>query len=459
MNDIPAWTQDAPPADEGSYGGGGAPRSGGNQPQRGGGYRRREAMAPADAARLASEFNVWLEDRDVQAELKQALPDHIDLGTFIATAKQAVMTKPDLLKEELRASLLRSVARAAAIGLLPDGKQGALVARYDTEAGGYAVTFQPMVGGIIKLGRETGAIKSIRAEIAFRGEHFRVVAGDEDRYEHLPDLEIVDEAYAALNKGVDNHGNPLADADQFMQRVYASYAIITGTDGTVTKRYMTRQRIISLRQSSKASKGPWNSRFIDEMIRKGVILFTAKWINLDVTSAPARRFMDALMTDQEINFDAIAAPEAQHAAAGPARLAPPNKLDGLEMAMDFGRTREKVPVDEPADDAHEHEMEADKSDADVPPASDKTADLPADGVPAPSAGDPMLQTSTKKADVPLPVRVERAVTAIDAMGGPEIRKLTASANYRAFIKDLTDASMFDEMGRISRAVSNAMGRD
>lgn len=433
-NAPPADWDNVPPPD-GSDGGAPARVGGGAQVQRGG-YQRREAMPAAQVAQLAAEFHQWLDSKDTLAALKQALPDHIDLDVFVATAKQAVMTKPDLLKEELRPSLLRSVARAAAVGLLPDGKQGALVARYDTDAGGYAIAFQPMVGGIIKLGRETGAIKSIRAHLVFRGEHFRIVAGDEDKIEHIPDPDIIDEAYAVLNKGLDNRGNAQSDADGFMLRVYAAYCVITGSDGTVTKRFMTRQRIISLRQASRASRGPWNSRWLDEMILKGVILFTSKWINLDVASAPARRFMDALTADQDASFVALPAPEEP--AAGPALLAPPDKLAGLEMTLAPKAEREPVPVAEP---------EAPTSQASAaphgtpPPDEALPPDLPADQAAA------------------LRERVKAAVTGFETASWEAVQRTTGSERYRFMVRDLTANGMFGEIKRLGDAVADAKQRE
>lgn len=334
MSDGPPNWDDIPPADYGQPSGGGGGNRGGKKP-------RPPAMTAQEMATASGDFYAWLGTAATQAQLKVVLPDHVDLPLFIATAKTAVLTKPQLLRENMRPSLLVAIMKAASQGLLPDGKQGALVPRYDNEAGGYIVAWQPMVQGIIKLGRETGAIKSIRAMIVFRGENFHVLGGEEDRIQHEIDIDIVDEAYAALNGGRDNHGNPIARPAEFFARVRAAYCFITGVDGTVTRRYMPHQRLVSLWESSKAANGPWNSRWIDEMILKGVILYTAKWINLDSESAPAKRFNAALMTDMEIDFDRqgqLTAPVAQPQAALPA---PGDKLSTLEDAI-MGRVTNKT---------------------------------------------------------------------------------------------------------------------
>ena len=353
----PAWMDDAPPVDPDAYGsGGGAPRADGAK--KGGGRGGPPAMTPEQAAAAVAGFYEWLTARETHNQLRTVLPDHVDLEIFLTTAKTAVLNKPELARDNLRPSLLMAVMKAASQGLLPDGKQGALVPRYNSEKKCQEVAWQPMVWGIVKLGRETGAIQSIRAVIVFHGETFRVIQGDEDRIEHEVDIDIADEAYEALRGGADQWGNPKSKPDEFFARVRAAYCVITGTDGLVTKRWMTRGRLSSLREASKASSGPWASRWIDEMICKGMVLFTTKWLNLDPASATAQRFRAALMTDLEVDFDregrvaAIGQDEKPTQAALPA---PDTKLDALEQQIFGGltdamlATKETVPV-EPGDE-------------------------------------------------------------------------------------------------------------
>ncbi len=268
-----------------------------------GGRGRRQRMTTEQVEAAGAEFFAWLTAHERIAELRKILPATVKPEQFVDSAKVAVLKKPSLLEASLRPSLLLAVKDAAMDGLLPDGKEGALVTRWDSESSGMAVVWQPMVWGVTKLGRETGAIASIRAAIVYRGENFHIVSGDDDRIVHEVDIDIEDAAYAALNGGKDDRGNALANVDAFLAHVHAAYCIITGVDGRVTRRHMTRQRIISLRDASKAARGPWNSRFADEMILKGVILFTTKWINLDVATAEGRRFQTALLRDLRIDFD------------------------------------------------------------------------------------------------------------------------------------------------------------
>lgn len=337
MSDTPPDWGDVPPGEYGGQGGGGG--KGGKRPAA-------PLLTPEQIAIASEDFFGWLANKETAEQLRMLLPDHVDPDVFIATCKTAVIVKPQLLRESLRQSLLVSVMKAAAQGLKPDGKEGALVPRYDSEAKTQLVAWQPMVWGIAKLGRETGAIKSIRAVIVFHGEPFKIVQGEEDRIEHEVDPDIVEEAYTALNGGKDTHGNPVAKPAEFFMRVRAAYCFITGSDGTVTKRWMTRQRLISLWEASKAAYGPWNSRWIDEMILKGVILFTAKWINLDTGTVTAKRFQAALMTDLEVDFDRHGALNAPPERAPQAALAAPaDKLSTMEAAILATKEREKVAVE------------------------------------------------------------------------------------------------------------------
>jgi recombinational DNA repair protein RecT len=339
----PSWVDDAPPPGPSDYGG----NSGNNTRSFSGssGDRRRNAsdLSPEQCLTEAAAFYAWIDSRAAMAELRTVLPDHIDIGVFMAAAKTAVMLKPhQLLRPDLRPSLLTAIARAAAQGLKPDGKEGALVARWDSQTSRHAVVWQPMVWGVTKLGRETGSIANIRAQIVFHGERFEIIQGDEDRLVHVVDPDIVENAYQALNGGLDSRKNPIAKPDAFFAQVRAAYCVITAPDGRVTKRWMMRERIKSLRDASRAESGPWNSRWMDEMILKAVILFTAKWIDLDMNGAAAKRFHAALMDDLEIDFDQQGDVTPRSA---PAALPPPGaKISTLEGLLNAGTTRQPEPA-------------------------------------------------------------------------------------------------------------------
>lgn len=395
MSGPPDWG-DTPDANPNDYGPGVAAKRGG-----GGNYQsnRRPKIDPAEVPALAAEFYAWLHDRDTHAQLKAVLPDHIDLGVFIETAKAAVLNKPELLRDDFRPSLLLAVSQAAGMGLLPNGKQGALLVRWDRESG-ERVVWQVMVWGLVKLGRETGAIKNIRTVIVFRGEHVEVdeVANTIAHRRGPEELMIVEEAYGSMIGGKTDKGQQIYLPDQFLDRITMAYCIITAADGAQIMRWMTGARIKMVRNSSPAKWGPWAGAFMDEMVAKTIMLWTTKLIDLDTTSAPARRFQAALEADMHIDFDRDGAPVPRVAQepgqpAPRALAAPGMKLDILGDAI----SRTKVPVEretreEPFQDAPRGEAET--TGTDTPPAG---AEPPGDK-PRRKIGEVLADLGTKLAD-------------------------------------------------------------
>lgn len=291
------------------------------------GAQELKAKLETEAHHILAHFN----NPSTEAEITRQLPSTTKFNVFRDALKLALLKNVRLAHPNLRGSLYRAINQAAGQGLRPDGKEGALIVRKNkdpaTNQWNEEVCWQPMVWGIVKLGRQTGAIRSIRANIVFHNEPFRLIQGDEDRIEHEIIPDISENAYADLADGIDNHGNPLANPDRFFRHVRGAYCVIVPVEGDPIKRYMTRARLISLKQSAKAQYGPWNSRFVDEMILKAVILFTCKWINLDGDTVIAHAFQAALLQDQEIEFDAEPAREA------PRLEAPPHKLDAFEQTF------------------------------------------------------------------------------------------------------------------------------
>lgn len=335
MSDLepPDWFDSAPPP------------SGGEG--EGGGRRRRPQvpkLTPDQISVEAGAFFTWLTAPDRVTEFKILLPEKTAPAVFIDACKTAVTKKPQYLRPDWRPSLMMGVMDAANCGLMPDGKEGAIVPRYDSDAHETRLVFQPMVWGIVKLGRETGAIKSIRAKIVFFGEPFRVLEGETDIIEHEANPDISEAAYTDLYGGLDKvTGNVIAKPDVFMGHVRAAYCFIVGTDGTVTKRWMTRARLVILKNASRAKNGPWNSAWIDEMILKAVILYTTKWINLDVDTASARRFQSALAIDAAADIaddDAIERPDHSE----PLALAAPGPKLDMFAEMFSSSAKEKASV-------------------------------------------------------------------------------------------------------------------
>ena len=193
---------------------------------------------PNPAAEFRADFNKM--DREIGA----ALPPHIPVERFMRVVLTAVNGNSDLLKAD-RKSLFASAMKAAQDGLLPDGRDGALVTY------GNQVQWMPMIGGILKKVRNSGELLSIGAHVAYENDRFTYVLGDEEKIEHEP-------AFA-------NRGKPRL-----------VYAIAKTKDGGIYREVMTVEEVEKVRNVSKAKNaGPW-TQWWDEMAKKTVLRRLAK---------------------------------------------------------------------------------------------------------------------------------------------------------------------------------------
>lgn len=188
-------------------------------------------MNDQPVAQLRSEI------KGMQTQLMSALPQHIPVERFSRVLMTAVQNNPDLLGCG-RQSLWNAVMQAAQDGLLPDGREGAIVP-YKSDA-----TWMPMIGGIRKKARNSGDISTWDVRAAYEKDVFQVELGDDERIVHRPSLG---------DRG----------------KLIAVYSIATLKDGTKSRDYMTVPEIEKIRKKSKAKNGPWNdATFYDEMAKK-----------------------------------------------------------------------------------------------------------------------------------------------------------------------------------------------
>jgi recombination protein RecT len=181
----------------------------------------------------------------------------------------AVQRNPDLLAKADRRSLLLSLQRAAQDGLMPDGREGAIVLF------GNQATWMPMVAGLMKLARNSGEIASISAHVAYKGEKFRVVLGDEERIEHERDLDMAD------------------------GEIVAAYAVATLKNGEKIREVMTRAQIEKVRNVSRAkNNGPW-VQWYDQMAIKSAIRRLSKRLPLSTDRDDDERFQRAAEREDE----------------------------------------------------------------------------------------------------------------------------------------------------------------
>jgi recombination protein RecT len=137
--------------------------------------------------------------------------------------------------------------KAAQDGLLPDGKEAALVPFKGS------VTYMPMLGGILKKVRNSGELASITAHVIYKNDQFRYwVDSDGEHVTHEPLL--------------------------FGERGEAcgAYALAKTKDGAVYIEVLTDKDLRAIENSSRSKEGPWTGPFRDEMKKKSAIRRLAK---------------------------------------------------------------------------------------------------------------------------------------------------------------------------------------
>ena len=232
-------------------------------------------------------------------QFKAALPAHIPVERFVRTTLTAVQTNPDLINADRR-TLFASATRAAQMGLLPDGREGAIVTF------GNKCQFMPMLGGVLKLVRNSGELASIDAQIVYKA----------DKFTYRPGIDLV----------------PAHEPDWFGERgeVVGVYAVAKMKDGSAYVEILSKKQVEQVRNVSRAkASGPWVTWW-DEMARKTAIRRLAKRLPLSTDLDGVLHEDDALFMPPE----PAPTPEEPEQAPSPKR---PSRL-------------QKVAAQAPADD-------------------------------------------------------------------------------------------------------------
>lgn len=202
-------------------------------------------------------------------EFQAALPPQINVEKFVRTTLTAVQMQPDLLNADRR-SLLGACMKSAQDGLMPDGREAALV--IFRSKNGPQVQYMPMIGGVLKKIRNSGELASISAQVAYSADLFEYELGDEEKITHKPFL------------GGDR-GEPIA-----------VYAVAKTKDGAIYREVMSVSDVEKVRAASRAGKfGPW-ADWWDEMAKKTVIRRMAKRL-------PSSADIDQMMDNDNEQYD------------------------------------------------------------------------------------------------------------------------------------------------------------
>lgn len=195
------------------------------------------------------KLNSEMEQRTTQ--FQAALPAHIPVERFKRVLLTAVQNNAALATADRR-TFFNSAMKAAQDGLLPDGREGAMVI-YKTkmkegnrEFWVEAVQWMPMIAGIRKKVRNSGEIATWEAKAVYEKDTFDYVEGFEPNLIHKPHID----------------GDP--------GPVRAAYSIAKLKSGEISFEVMSKFQIDRIRAMSKAKdSGPWRDHYA-EMCRKTV---------------------------------------------------------------------------------------------------------------------------------------------------------------------------------------------
>lgn len=218
--------------------------------------------------------------QDPSRNLPQLLSDSgIDPPRFLAVARRAISNNPDLLACS-PASLLKAFINCATDGLLPDGRQAAIVI-YNKKGGGKEAQYQSMYQGLLDVAYRSGNFTSIEAHVVYEGDHFDYAKGDHPFIDHKP---------ASRPKG---HSKPITHA----------YAIARTTNGGIFREVFEPDDIRKVNAVSRATNGPGKD-WPEEMARKGPLRRMWKFLPKNDAMARIAEHRDAI-PDDLIDMEAL----------------------------------------------------------------------------------------------------------------------------------------------------------
>lgn len=182
----------------------------------------------------------------MEPEFKRILPAHVSAEKFVRVVITAIMNNPSLLEGDRR-GLYKACSDAASDGLIPDGREGAIVP-YKGKA-----RWMPMVAGIAKKVRNSGEIGDLDAQVVCENDEY--------------------------DSWIDEKGRHFkwrkARGERGAETLTFAYAI--GRDGTFYFEEVSAEDMKSIEASSPSSSGPWKGPFKNEMKRKSAIRRLAKY--------------------------------------------------------------------------------------------------------------------------------------------------------------------------------------
>ena len=197
--------------------------------------------APADPVRTSLGA--------LSPELQAALPAHVTVEKFTRVAMTSIQNNPGLREAEPR-SLYGAIVKLAQDGLMPDGREAALVIFNKKSGQGWVKNVQPMpmIAGLLKMMRQSGEVAWVDAQVVH----------EKDGFQYRPGLDET----------------PIFEPNWFGDRgaVIGVYAVAKLKSGeTVPPEIMSMKDIEKIRKASRSpERGPWADWF-EEMALKSVL--------------------------------------------------------------------------------------------------------------------------------------------------------------------------------------------
>ena len=300
----------------------------------------------------------------MKSQFSIMLPQHIPVERFIRTVITAINKAPELATADRR-TLYGACMAACNDGLLPDGREGALVifnTKGKDENGREkwinAVQWMPMVYGLKKKMRQSGEVISITSHAVYSKDEFHYELGDTESITHKPYM------------GDDDPGE-----------VRAAYAIVKLTDGTICRRVLRRSDIEKRRNAGKSANSPAWRNWYPEMSEVKALRSLSKDVpmstevervlnredTLSVVSAAGKVEEISLLDEGGEVIDA-AASEVLHVEHQPGDEVPAMQQQAAERAETKSPDKEpqKAAAQQPAHDPETGEVHDDAGQGDEP---------------------------------------------------------------------------------------------
>lgn len=257
-------------------------------------------------------------------KFEDILPQNVTRKRFEQIVLTAVSSSSQLaevaMTQDGRKSIIESCLKCASDGLVPDGREAALV-KFNQRDGPPLAQYMPMVRGITTRMQQTGTIRDIAVNLVYENEEF---------------------IYEETEAGTKFSHKPLLFGDK--GKMVAAYACCRTKDGGFYIAALSVDDLNKIQKTSKSNKGPWSGPFKSEMQKKSALKRLAK-------VAPVSHEVREMLAHDDEQFHTLDAPEPK------------------PMALDKLRDAKRLPEQsiEPVEDAEFEDV------APEPPKKEKSA--------------------------------------------------------------------------------------